>query len=147
MQAISSPWQATKHINSFWQKNGHHFLCREKLLLCFATKILKNHTSAFSMLFFHNHWVLWFVFFFFFFKPNPPKTKFLGEFMINFFIQNFIPFLVPPLFLLGLRNIEKKKKKRVGNQAGPCGTFSEKPLYVSCFLFGPPGFASSRLKQ
>ena len=28
--------------------------------------------------------------------------------MINFSIQNFIPFLVPPLFLLGLRNIGKK---------------------------------------
>ena len=75
------------------------------------------------------------LFFFFFFKPNPPKTKFLGEFMINFFIQNFIPFLVPSLFLLGLRNIEKKKKERVGNQAGPCGTFSEKPSQRNPSMF------------
>ena len=43
-----------------------------------------------------------------FLKPNPPKIEFLGEFMINFSIQNFIPFLVLPLFLLGLRNIKEK---------------------------------------
>lgn len=31
--------------------------------------------------------------------------------LVNFSIQHFIPFLVPPLFFLGLRNIEKKKKR------------------------------------
>ena len=60
------------------------------------------------------------------FKPNPPKTKFLGEFMINFSIQNFIPFLVPPLFFLGLRNIEKTKEG-VGNKQDLVGLSQRNP--------------------
>ena len=47
--------------------------------------------------------------------------------MINFFIQNFIPFLVPSLFLLGLRNIEKKKKRGLETKQDLVGPSQRNP--------------------
>ena len=41
-------------------------------------------------------------------KPSPPKTSFLCQVYINFFIQNFIPFLVPQLFPSRFRGIQGK---------------------------------------
>ena len=40
-------------------------------------------------------------------KLSPLKLSFSAKFMINFSIQNFIPFLVLSLFLLGLRSIKE----------------------------------------
>ena len=41
-------------------------------------------------------------------KPSPPKIKFLCQIYINFFIQNFIPFLVSQLFPSRFRGIQGK---------------------------------------
>ena len=58
--------------------------------------------------------------------------------MINFSIQNFIPFLVPPLFPLGLRSIKKEgiETKQVPVKASQV----QNPLQVPHFLFVEKGF-------
>ena len=46
----------------------------------------------------------------------------LDKFMMSLSIQNFIPFLVLPVFPSGLKS-SKKKKREEGNQAGACEPF------------------------
>ena len=66
-------------------------------------------------------------------KQTPLKTEFLCQLHINFFIQNFIPFLVPHLFPTRVKSIkEKGALKPTGILRGPSGYES---FSVSRFLF------------
>lgn len=64
--------------------------------------------------------------------------------MSNLFIQNFIPFLVPPLFPAGLRNSKEKGGVEIKQDAaGP--SWVQKPLGVPWSFFAGPSLQRKSL--